>query len=129
MNHEFNVRVTREDGFWVAEVQDVRGGATEARRLSALDGEVRDLLAGLLDLDEDSIELRWDLWPAIGEDALKHLGEYRDARLRYSLARERYEQALHGAAVALREVQVSLRDSADLLEISHQRVHQVLEDA
>lgn len=59
-----HVRVTREDGYWVAVVDGVRGGATETRRLSALDAEVRNLLAGLLDVDPDALELNYDYAPA-----------------------------------------------------------------
>lgn len=63
--------VSREDGFWVAVVDGVPGAATEVRQLAALDTEVRDLLSGLLDQDEDSFDLRYQLHDAIGAGADK----------------------------------------------------------
>jgi hypothetical protein len=62
----YRATVSRESGWWVAEVDGVLGGATEATRLVDLETEVRDLLAGLLDQEEDAFELRWDAAVARG---------------------------------------------------------------
>ncbi len=45
----YEVTVSREGRWWVAQVEGVRGGATQARRLADLEVEVTDLLAGLLE--------------------------------------------------------------------------------
>ena len=124
---QFDVAVSREDGFWVGKIAGVRGGATEARRLSSLEAELRDLLVGLLDVEEEAIDFRFDFHPAIGEDASKQLFEYREARYQLDRAQSRYEHALSEAALKLRDAHISLRDSAELLQLSHQRIHQILD--
>lgn len=55
----YRALVTRDDGFWVAEVEGV--GVTESRKLAMLEVEVRDLISGMLDVEEDSFEVRLDL--------------------------------------------------------------------
>ena len=121
----YDVTVTREDGFWVADVVGHRGVATETRRLANLEVEVRDLLAGLYDLDEDAIELRLDLEPALGPDASKHLAEFEYARDALAMAQSNYESSQRAAVTELRHAEVSLRDAASLLGISFQRVQQI----
>ncbi|UNX54503.1 hypothetical protein MF406_16690 [Georgenia sp. TF02-10] len=64
----YTVKVSREGRYWVAEVADVPGGATETERLADLDHEVRDLLAGLLDVDEGSLELAYGSRAASGPE-------------------------------------------------------------
>ena len=64
----FTVRVSREDRWWVAEVDGVLGGATEVSQLSQLDVEVRDLLSGLLDIDEAELQLKWDFSVVLGKE-------------------------------------------------------------
>jgi hypothetical protein len=63
---ECTVKVTREGKWWVGNIDGVLGGATEATRLAGLETEVRDLLAGLLDKDDDDFELTWDMSAVAG---------------------------------------------------------------
>lgn len=118
------VTVTREDGYWVAVADGVRGGATESRRLADLDTEVRDLLAGLLDVDEDRLDLDYDFGPALG-GAAEWVESFRRDRDALSAAQHDYETAQIRATRALRDAEVSLRDAAVLLELSFQRVQQL----
>jgi hypothetical protein len=122
----YEVAVTREDGYWVAVAAGVRGGATEVRRLDHLDGEVRDLLSGLLDVDPSDLKLNYAYAPAIGRKADVAVNEYREAAVSFDLAKMRYEVAQHYALQQLREAGLSLRDTAFLTNISFQRVQQVL---
>lgn len=62
----YSVRVPHEDGFWVAVVPGIRGAATEVRKLRTLEGEVRDLISGPLDVDENSFDLVFDYADAVG---------------------------------------------------------------
>lgn len=125
----YDVDVTREDGFWVGVVRGVRGGATEARRLSALQGEVKDLLVGLLEVDESAIELAFNVEPAIGIGASKALRSFDEAKRALVQAQWDYESAQRDAVHELSVAGLSLRDSGTLLGISHQRVQQLLADA
>ena len=121
----YRATVTREDGYWVAVVDGLRGGATETRTFAALEDEVRDLVAGLTDTDEDSFQLELEL-----SDEMKRA---RDAilamkRARESLAatRDEYEATQREAARTLHEEHLSARDSAKLIGVSHQRISQLL---
>lgn len=125
----YDVDVTREDGYWVGVVRGVRGGATEARRLSALQGEVKDLLVGLLEVDEDAVELEFHVEPAIGVGAAKALRSFDEAKRALVQAQWDYESAQRDAVHELSVAGLSLRDSGTLLGISHQRVQQLLADA
>lgn len=123
----YTVTVSRESGYWVAVVEGMRGGATETRRLSALDTEVRDLISGLTDIDPQEILLEWDLWPAL-HDATKVVESLHDLRRDLDAAQRHYDESLRATVHALNDEQVSLRDTAYLVGLSHQRVHQLLSD-
>lgn len=121
------VRVSREGRWWVAEVDGVPGGATEVRRLTELDTEVRDLLSGLLDLAEDEVELDYDFRPAFGEDAAdawKHFLAERDELYRRQTELDEQRRTV---VRALHDQGVSTRDLGELLDLSHQRVSQLLD--
>jgi hypothetical protein len=119
----YDVDVHREGGYWVGVARGVRGGATEVRRLAKLEPEVRDLLAGLLDVDPDALQLR--LHYRLSGNTEKLLREYQDARQAMDAARQRYEHAQQSIVAELRTEDVSLRDSAELLGVSFQRVQQL----
>jgi hypothetical protein len=55
----YRATVAREDNLWVAVVADLPGGATDVERITGLDLEVRDLIAGLRDIDPDDFEIEW----------------------------------------------------------------------
>ena len=120
----FNVRVSRENPFWVAVVDSVSGGATESRTLSALESEVRDLLSGLLDVEEDEIALEWDYSEALGDSA-ELLTRYQAARRELEQAKRDYKAAQNSVVRALRDRGISVRDSANLVHVSHQRISQL----
>ena len=121
----FDVAVSREGLYWVAVVDGVRGGATEARTLVNLDIEVRDLLAGLLDVDEDSIALEWDFAPALGELA-DEAAQLERASADLDQTKAHYESVQRHFVESLNRKGVSTRDSARLAKVSHQRISQLL---
>jgi predicted transcriptional regulator len=124
----YRATVTREAGYWVAVVDGLRAGATEARTLAGLEVEVRDLVAGLTDSDEDAFEVELEL-----SDELEEVRSVVAAteRLRETLAqvRSEFEETQREAARVLHAEQLSARDSAKLIGISHQRVSQLLSAA
>lgn len=56
----YQVEVTREGQWWVAVVDGLAGGATEASSLVALEVEVRDLISGLTNADEQAFDVDLD---------------------------------------------------------------------
>lgn len=121
----YTAMVTREGGYWVAVVEGLRGGATEARTLANLEVELRDLIAGLLDLDEDSFELEMRLGAELNEIGFL-VEQMIEAQDHLAKARQGYEAAQQEAVKALAEKHVSARDSAKLMGVSHQRISQLL---
>lgn len=122
----YDVKVSHEDGYWVAVVAGVRGGATEARTLDRLRTEVIDLLVGLLDVRQDDVELRWDYGSALGETATR-LATLKTIRQEMQRTQSEYEQTLRAVVRDLNAQHVSRRDAAALVEVSHQRVQQLVQ--
>lgn len=121
----YTAAVTREDGYWVGVVEGLRGGATEGRTLANLEAELRDLIAGLLDLDEDSFELEMRLGAELNEVGFL-VERMIEAQEQLARARQGYVAAQQEAVKALAEKHVSARDSAKLMGVSHQRISQLL---
>lgn len=119
------VQVSREDGFWVAAVAGVAGAATETRRLAHLEVEVRDLLSGLLDVDDDTFDLEFQFAPALASAAAGALRAYRSSRERLAAVQSVYERGQARVVQQLRADGVTLRDVAYLTGMSHQRVQQL----
>jgi hypothetical protein len=119
----YTITVSREEPWWVAVVADLPGGATETRRLDQLEAEVRDLIAGLTDVDDDSFDLTWEysLPPELGEPVHRFLA----AQARRQAADQDYAVAQEQAVDALTTAHVSLRDAAKLLGLSYQRLAQL----
>jgi len=119
------VTVTREDNLWVAVVDGVPAGATDVERFSELEIEVRDLVAGLTDRGPDRFNLDWRYLPG-GIDVTVEIENLVHARTDAAAAAGRRDEALRSAIAALRGAGLSVRAIADVVELSHQRVHQLL---
>ncbi len=133
----YRVVVSREDPWWVAtaygEGLPEHGVATESRTIAGLQDEIRDLIVLRTDADlrmpykqaAHSFGLDWeyDLPP----DAEKKLRQYQESRLRLTEAQATYADRAQGAADALAAtLHASIRDIAQLMELSFQRVQQLL---
>ncbi len=121
----YEVTVTREGRYWVAVVDGVRGGATETRSLPLLEGEVRDLIAGLRDVEEDAFELSWNFADALTPAAVAALGELDRWRAQMQEAELQYARAQSVAVERLASAGVSVRDAASLLGVSPAQVSQL----
>ncbi|GAA1243130.1 hypothetical protein GCM10009676_30830 [Prauserella halophila] len=120
----YDVVVTREDGLWVAVVDGLAGGATDVDRMRDLEPDVRDLIAGLRDLDPEDFEITWhyrhrehDLTPAV--TLLHEREQSADEAMR------KRDEARHSAIIEMHEAGLSYRTIADLVGMSHQRVQQL----
>lgn len=128
-----------ESGNWIASVPALRGVHTHARSLARLRRYLQDAIAlwhevSLLDagerdphIDRESIavELRVKLPPQVrraAETALRRRERARSAEAEAAAATRE-------AARALVESGLSRRDAAEVLELSHQRVDQLLRTA
>jgi hypothetical protein len=119
----YTIIVSREEPWWVAVVAGLLGGATETRRLDQLETEVRDLISGLTDVDEDSFDVTWEY--SLPPDLEEPVHRFLAARARRQAAEQDYAAAQEQAVEALTTAHVSLRDAAELLGLSYQRLAQI----
>jgi len=115
-----------ETGWWVAQVKEVPAAITQGRTLAESRRRIREALALVLGSDAaarqatliDDIRL-----PVAARRALRAVAT---SRARLEQDRARVSDALDAATrQLLRKVKLSLRDTGELLGLSHQRVQQL----
>ena len=113
-----------ESGAWIARVPSVRGCHSHGRTLDQARRRLREALGLWVD-DADSAELIEQVrLPARVRTAISRS---RTARRQAKRERDRAQLAMKAAAETLvEEVGLGLRDAGELLEISHQRVQQLV---
>ena len=121
----FTAHCTRTGGWWAISVPDADGLWTQSKRLDQVEEMARDAIGAVMDLDDDQIEVQLEV-------------ELEDPALREAVANVRHlraeaERLQHEASVQMSEAVHLLRDKADLsmrdvavlLGVSHQRVGQL----
>ena len=113
-----------ESGAWIARVPSVRGCHSYGRTLDQARRRLREALGLWVD-DADSTELIEEIrLPAPVRTAISRS---RTARRHAKRERDRAQLAMKAAAETLvQDVGLGLRDAGELLEISHQRVQQLV---
>lgn len=113
-----------ESGAWIALVPSVRGCHSHGRTLDQARRRLREALGLWVD-DADSAELIEQIrLPARVRTAISRS---RTARRQAKRERDRAQLAMKAAAETLvEELGLGLRDAGELLEISHQRVQQLV---
>ena len=132
MKPAYQVRIWQEDGWWLARVMAASDGGdtsplnalTQARSLAKIESMARDLIATVLDSDEDAFDLQFEYQlPGNSGDLVC---QARGARAFLDAAQDLWQERSATAAMALAEEGYSLRETATLLGLSHQRVDQIL---
>jgi hypothetical protein len=121
---EYTAIVTRSDPGWSIYVPTV-DRHTYAAHLREIEPMARDLVQVMTDLPLEDITVVAQLPPDLAE-AIAAMRNTRDGLTAAETAARTAQQA---AATALRDVGAPLRDIALALGVSHQRVHQILEEA
>lgn len=121
----YTARCRREpNGWWFIEVPGVEGGYTQARSLDQAEHMVRDLLALLLEVPEDAFDVI--LEPVLPDELAAELEEARGLRRSADSAQEVAGVAVHRVIAHLAAAQLSIRDIGRLVDLSHQRISQLL---
>jgi predicted RNase H-like HicB family nuclease len=113
-----------ESGAWIARSPDVPGFHTYGRSLRQTRNRVREALGLWVD-DADAAELEYRYhFPREWRQAMR---VYQEARAT-AISTERQAQAIAGAVASdlTRHHGLSMRDSAELLGLSHQRIQQLV---
>lgn len=119
----YHVRAERSGRFWAVHVTDLDLW-TQARHLRELEVMARDLIAGQLDVSENSFELDVDI--VTPPAAAEHLARSAELAAEAELTRARATAEIRAAARLLHDGGLAMRDVGELLGLSHQRVQQLL---
>lgn len=128
----YEVQVWHEDDWWLARVIAASEGAdpaplnalTQARTLTKIEPMARDLIATILDAEQSTFDLETTY--VLPQDVGELLCEAKGARAWLDAAQNLWQGRSTVAARALAERGYSLRETATLLGLSHQRVDQLL---
>jgi transcriptional regulator with XRE-family HTH domain len=134
MTPTYQIKAWQEDDWWLARVVDASETAdraplnaiTQARNLAKIESMGRDLIATILDADEDTFDVEVDY--ALPSRASDVVAQAKGARAWLDASQSLWQERSTTAARALAEQGYSLRETAALLGMSHQRVDQLLED-
>lgn len=132
MRPTYQVKAWKDDGWWLARVVATSDGAdptplnalTQARSLAKIEEMARDLIATVLDAEEESFDIHVDY--DLPEAASALLRDAAGARRWLDAAQALWQERSAAAARALTENGLSLREAAKLLGLSYQRVDQLL---
>jgi DNA-directed RNA polymerase specialized sigma subunit len=119
---KYTAEVERDGKFWMIRVPEI-GRATQARHVREIETMARDLIAIIVDVPADSFELTVHInLPKAVEDHLKAAEAYREQ------AAEANRRASEEARVAAKilAAEMPLREVGAVLDVSHQRVHQLV---
>jgi len=123
----YTVTTERSGNWWAFSVPEVPGAHGQAKRLEQVRDQARDVISMMLDAEPDSfaVSLSVRLDPRI-EHALD---EAKAARQEFDTYQRVAQEKLRFAAEQIKEVGgLSVRDIGSLLDVSFQRISQILGD-
>ncbi len=116
-----------ESGWWSADVLEVPGAHTQSKRLDLIGPnvvEVVELMAGeKINLDDVTLEIDYDTLGDAGEETTLA----KKIRAEYTALEQQLDTHTRAAVKRLRRRGFPLRDIGTLVGVSHQRVHQLLD--
>ena len=122
----YRADVERDGRFWHIHVPEI-SRSTQARHLREIEPMARDLIAVMEDVPSDSFHVEMHVTlPAEVDQELQ-----RSAELRADAARSQHEAAAltRSAARRLHNDGLTLREIGKLLDVSHQRAHQLVDES
>jgi DNA-directed RNA polymerase specialized sigma24 family protein len=119
----YEVRATRSGDWWAIDVPGLLGAHTQARRLDHVEHMAREVISLLLDIPEDSFDVR--VQAELDDEWARLLRETREARSAADEASERAQRLVRTAIVTLQGAGLSTREVGQLLGVTHQRVQQL----
>ncbi|MDA8032904.1 MAG: hypothetical protein M0T71_01860 [Actinomycetota bacterium] len=122
----YRVTAQRSDGWWAFSIPEIPGAHGQAKRLDQVPAEALDVIALMLDLEDvGGIEVIVDIELDASLEPL--VTQAHEARQRLDATQREAQESLRLAAIELRERGLSMRDIGSVLNLSFQRVHQILD--
>jgi len=124
--NEYSVRVTRDGKWWMVAIPEL-DGLTQARRLAEAEDMARDYIAVTLDVPADSFSIDVEI-DGIGavRDVSAKVRRIREERAKAAELEHQASTEAQELAKALVTEHVPLRDVGAILDVSHQRAHQLV---
>jgi len=123
----YEIRVYRDGKWWMVEIPEI-DGLTQARRLSEVEDMARSFIAVDQDVAPSEIQLRSPQVIVSGEDLGSTMRDILEFRKTARVAEEKAAALMVATARRLAKQQVPLRDIGEVLGVSHQRVHQLVQE-
>ena len=120
----YRVEADLDGRYWHIRVPSI-GRSTQARRVRDIEPMARDLIAVMEEVPADSFHL--DMQITLPDDVRKDLELSADLRTQAAASQRAAAELTRGAARRLHEDGLTLRDIGKLLEVSHQRAHQLVD--
>lgn len=123
----YTVTAERSGKWWVLQADDVPGAITQVARLDQAD-QIKEAIAWVADVPESEVEI--EVAVTLPEGVQVHLD--RAAELREEARRANAESAEESREVARtlhEDLGLTVRDIGAVLEVSHQRAHQLVQEA
>ena len=123
----YTVTTERSDNWWAFSVPEIPGAHGQARRLEQVRDQARDVISMMLDAEPDSFEVSLSVRL---DPRIEHaLDEAKAARQDFDTYQRVAQEKLRLAAEQIKEVGgLSVRDIGSLLDVSFQRISQILSD-
>lgn len=123
----YEIKVYRDGKWWMVEIPEI-DGLTQARRLSEVEDMARSFIAVDQDVAPSEIQLRNPQVIVSGEDLGSTMRDILEHRRAARVAEEKAAALMVATARKLAKQQVPLRDIGEVLGVSHQRVHQLVQE-
>lgn len=123
----YDVKASRSGDWWAIDVPALLGAHTQARRLDRVEHMAREVISLLVDVPEDSFDVR--IQAELDDEWARLLRETREARIAADEASERAQRLVRTAIVTLQGAGLTTREVGQLLGVTHQRVQQLAADA
>lgn len=131
MSTTYDVVTTRSGDWWEIEVTSGLPanvlGVSQARRLARVPDVARQLIADLLEVDAQQVDVT--IHVELAPELQQMVEQYQEATIMEDVARTEAAHARSRSAEALLDARLTMRDAAILLGISHQRVKQLVDRA
>ncbi len=125
MRSSYTVSAERNGEWWAITVDELRGVFSQARRLTQVESMARDAIALFLDVPADSFDL--SVREKLAPDVALVVAAAKEARAAAIAHQEVASERSRAAARTLAAQGLAQRDIGRLLDLSHQRVAQLLE--